>query len=38
VPLEGILTGDQPGIDALFEAAREYKTSVRLERRPPRGA
>jgi len=38
VPLERVLTGDQPGIDALFEAAREYKTSVWLERRPPKEA
>ena len=38
VPLERVLTGDQPGIDALFEAAREHKTSVWLERRSPREA
>jgi hypothetical protein len=35
VPLERALAGEQPGIDLLFEAAREYGTSVRLERRNP---
>ena len=38
VPLEQVLTGDQPGIDALFKAARDYKTSVWLERQPPKEA
>jgi len=38
VSLERALTGDPPGIDALFLAARKYKTSVWLERRSPKSS
>lgn len=38
VPLERTLTGDPPGIDALFEAARKYQTIVWLEHRSPTGS
>jgi hypothetical protein len=33
LPLEHALTGDRPGIDALFESAQKYGTSVRIEPR-----
>ncbi|MCY1137783.1 hypothetical protein OWR29_07210 [Actinoplanes sp. Pm04-4] len=35
VELERMLTGDRPGIDVLFEVAKEYGTIVRLERPSP---
>ena len=35
VEIERMLTGDRPGIDVLFEAAKEYGTIVRLERLSP---
>jgi hypothetical protein len=38
IPLKQALADEQPGIDLLFEAAREYGTSVRLERRNPKAA
>jgi len=33
LPLERALTGDRPGLEVLFEAAREYGTSVWLRPR-----
>lgn len=35
VELERMLAGDRPGIDVLFEAAKEYGTIVRLARLSP---